>query len=64
MSAHELARMRDISFTKGGTGEGMERVFQLIEHNRGKVSYHSKKGSGTTVSISLPLKIRKELPEQ
>ena len=64
MSAHDFARMRDISFTKGGTGEGMERVFQLIEHNRGKVSYHSKKGSGTTVSISLPLKIRKEMPEQ
>jgi outer membrane protein assembly factor BamB/anti-sigma regulatory factor (Ser/Thr protein kinase) len=64
MSPHELARMRDISFTKGGTGEGMERVFQLIEHNRGEISYHSKKGSGTTISISLPLKIRKEIPEQ
>ena len=64
MSADELARMRDISFTKGGTGDGMERVFQLIEHNQGKVSYQSKKGSGTTVSISLPLKIRKEMPEQ
>jgi anti-sigma regulatory factor (Ser/Thr protein kinase) len=60
MTPHELSRVRDISFTKGGTGEGIERVFQLIERNLGKVHYQSEKGKGTAVSISLPLKIRKE----
>jgi two-component sensor histidine kinase len=60
MTSHELSRIRDISFTKGGTGEGVERVSQLIEHNLGMVDYQSEKGKGTTVSISLPLKIRKE----
>jgi len=61
MTSHELSRIRDISFTRGGTGEGVERVFQLIEYNLGTVEYQSEKGKGTTVSISLPLKIRKEL---
>jgi anti-sigma regulatory factor (Ser/Thr protein kinase) len=61
MTPHELSRVRDISFTKGGTGEGIERVFQLIEHNLGKVHYRSEKGKGTAVSVSLPLKIRKEI---
>ena len=59
MTPHELSRIRDISFTKGGTGEGVDRVFQLIEHNLGKVEYQSEKGKGTTVLIRLPLKIRK-----
>ncbi|TNF52858.1 HAMP domain-containing histidine kinase, partial [bacterium] len=63
MTPHELSRIRDISFTRGGTGEGMERVVQLIEHNLGKVTYRSKKGEGTKVSVSLPLKIRKEHEE-
>jgi signal transduction histidine kinase len=61
MTPHELSRVRDISFTKGGTGEGIERVFQLIERNLGKVHYQSEKGKGTAVSISIPLKIRKEI---
>jgi len=63
MTPHELSRIRDISFTRGGTGEGMERVTQLIRHNLGKVTYRSIKGEGTTVSVSLPLKIRKENEE-
>ena len=61
ITSHELSRIRDISFTKGGTGDGVERVSQLIEHNLGKAEYKSEQGKGTTVSISLPLKIRKEL---
>jgi anti-sigma regulatory factor (Ser/Thr protein kinase) len=61
MTPHELSRIRDISFTKGGTGEGIERVYQLIENNLGKVQYQSEKGKGTAVLISLPLKIRKEI---
>ena len=61
MTSHELSQIRDISFTKGGTGEGVERVCKLIEHNLGKVEYQSEKGQGTTVSINLPLKIRKEI---
>jgi len=64
MTSHELSRVRDISFTKGGTGEGIERVFQLIEHNLGKVDYQSEKGKGTAVLITLPLKIRKEIEEK
>ncbi|MDX1779180.1 MAG: ATP-binding protein, partial [Thermodesulfobacteriota bacterium] len=63
MTNHELSRIRDISFTRGGTGEGMERVVQLIKHNLGQVTYQSIKGEGTTVSVSLPLKIRKEHEE-
>jgi len=60
MSSTELSRMRDISITKEGTGEGIARVFQLIERNCGRVAYTSEKGKGTTVSLSLPLKIRKD----
>jgi outer membrane protein assembly factor BamB/two-component sensor histidine kinase len=63
MTSHELSRIRDISFTRGGTGEGIERVVQLIKHNLGLVTYRSTKGEGTTVSVSLPLKIRKENEE-
>ena len=63
IAARKRSRLRDISFTRGGTGEGIERVFQLIEHNLGEVRYHSRKGSGTRVSILLPLKMRKEIPE-
>lgn len=64
MTPPELSRVRDISFTKGGTGEGIERVFQLIERNLGEVDYQSKKGKGTAVFITLPLKIRKEREEK
>ncbi len=64
MTPHELSRVRDISFSKGGTGEGIERVFQLIEHNLGTVDYQSEKGRGTDVFITLPLKIRKEIADK
>jgi len=60
MTPHELARMRDISFQRGRTGDGVERVIQLIEENRGTVHYRSRKGKGTSVIITLPLKIREE----
>ena len=40
----------------GGTGLGMVFVRQIVEEHRGDISLESKEGSGTLVTIKLPLR--------
>jgi signal transduction histidine kinase len=40
----------------GGTGLGMVFVRQIVEEHRGEISLESKVGSGTVVTIKLPLR--------
>lgn len=49
----------------GGTGLGMSISKQLTELMNGEISINSKKGSGTTVIVSIPFKIgtEKDLPQ-
>ena len=46
-----------------GTGYGMSNVKKYIEQHKGKISIESEFGSGTKVSISLPV-IKKELTKE
>jgi signal transduction histidine kinase len=40
----------------GGTGLGMVFVRQIVEEHRGDISLESREGSGTRVTIELPLR--------
>jgi len=39
---------------KTGTGLGLSIVFQIMDDHKGRISYESEKGRGTTVSLYLP----------
>jgi len=39
---------------KTGTGLGLSIVFQIMDDHKGRISYESEKGRGTTVSMYLP----------
>jgi two-component sensor histidine kinase len=46
-----------------GTGLGMSLVAQLVKEFRGKIDVKSKKGVGTTMVVTIPLKTHTEDPE-
>jgi signal transduction histidine kinase len=47
---------KPFSSTKNrGLGIGMFQSKMIVESHRGRISVQSKKGKGTTISISLPL---------
>lgn len=45
-----------------GTGLGLSIVFGLIKLHNGQVSFKSEQGSGTTVSVELPISNEKSIP--
>lgn len=45
-----------------GTGLGLSIVFGLIKLHEGQISFESKKGMGTTVSVALPISNQKSIP--
>jgi two-component system, NtrC family, sensor histidine kinase PilS len=40
--------------TTGGSGLGMAIVYRIIQDHQGRISIHSKPGSGTTVTVRIP----------
>jgi CheY-like chemotaxis protein/two-component sensor histidine kinase len=46
-----------------GTGLGMSLVAQLVKEFKGKIDVQSKKGVGTTMVVTIPLKTQSEDPE-
>ncbi len=48
---------------EGGTGLGLSIVKALVERNRGTVSVESRLGSGTTISVSLPVAVAADPPD-
>ena len=46
-----------------GTGLGMSLVAQLLKEFKGKIDVQSKKGVGTTMVVTIPLKTQSEDPE-
>ena len=46
-----------------GTGLGMSLVAQLVKEFRGKIEVTSKKGEGTTMVVTIPLKTQSDYPE-
>lgn len=45
----------------GGLGLGLSITFQIMEDHRGKISFDSEKGRGTTVKLSFPMEC--EVPD-
>ena len=56
MSPEELAQLPQPfqSGFAGGAGLGLSIVFQIVEDHKGKVSFASEKGRGTTVTVAIP----------
>jgi two-component system sensor histidine kinase PilS (NtrC family) len=56
MDGEQLKRLFEPFYTtkKNGTGLGLATVYRIVEAHGGNVQVSSKKGEGTTVTISLP----------
>jgi signal transduction histidine kinase len=56
IAREEVKKIFDLYYTtkKEGTGLGLPVTKRLIEANGGQINFHSKKGQGTTVTITLP----------
>lgn len=59
MNSKEIEQMQDIFFTtkENGSGIGLSYVKRIIDLHRGTLEFKSKKKKGTTVIITLPIKI-------
>lgn len=57
ISKENLEKIREPFFTTKvkGTGLGVSLSYEIIEAHNGKISYDSEYGSGTTVTIKIPL---------
>ena len=57
ISKENLEKIREPFFTTKikGTGLGVSLSYEIIEAHNGKISYESEYGSGTTVTIKIPL---------
>jgi signal transduction histidine kinase len=60
MTPEVLDRIRKPYFTtkEGGTGLGVAVARGLVEHHGGRLEYKSVHGTGTTVTITLPMKAK------
>jgi two-component system, NtrC family, sensor histidine kinase PilS len=47
----------------GGLGLGLSIIFQIMEDHQGKISFESRRGEGTKVSLSFPLEHSASVPE-
>ena len=56
MEKEDLKHIFEPFYTKKdhGSGLGLSITYGIIEHHKGKITYSSKKGMGTTCQIQLP----------
>lgn len=68
MSEEERKKMFDPFFTTKpagkGTGLGLSVVYGIIEEHNGAISVQTRKGSGTEITICIPLLEDTEQPEK
>lgn len=50
--------------TNGGTGLGLSITYGLVHRLQGDISIHSKIGEGTTVIVTLPIKLEEERKDE